>query len=462
MSKRAPKVDPVSWLVFIASAVSILLAVYFLISSLINTVNSNSTKGELDSTMKVAAASDNLKPIGQSLTADAKPAAPVAARSGKEVYESACATCHATGVAGAPKIDDKAAWEPRVATGIDALMNIAINGKGAMPARGGNPSVTDAELKATIAYMTKQAGFDLAIADEPAAAPVKEATPEKTEAAPDTTPDTAPEEKSTEADPVKQEAPAVATEPKAPEQPASPISPAITAVVAANNEEVTKSVPDVKKIYFELESESLPKDTDLSSIIDYVKNNDKAVVEISGYHDASGDLEKNAELAKHRAQAVAKILQKSGLEENVIQLKKPEEMTGTGTAEDARRVELTVKIATEEASAKKTQEKPPAEAPIAEPAAVAAIATTSPSAETIEKGKAIYNKSCFACHATGVAGSPKLDDKAAWAPRIATGMDTLYNSSMNGKGAMPAKGGNGSLADEDVKAAVDYMVSEAK
>jgi len=41
-------------------------------------------------------------------------------------------------------------------------------------------------------------------------------------------------------------------------------------------------------------------------------------------------------------------------------------------------------------------------------------------------------------------------------------MDTLYNSSMNGKGAMPAKGGNGSLADEDVKAAVDYMVSEAK
>ena len=66
------------------------------------------------------------------------------------------------------------------------------------------------------------------------------------------------------------------------------------------------------------------------------------------------------------------------------------------------------------------------------------------------------------CHAAGVAGAPKLTDKAAWAPRIAQGKDALYSSSLKGKGAMPAKGGNPSLSDADVKAAVDYMVGQTK
>ena len=61
-----------------------------------------------------------------------------------------------------------------------------------------------------------------------------------------------------------------------------------------------------------------------------------------------------------------------------------------------------------------------------------------------------------------MAGAPKLGDNAAWGPRLAKGIDTLYASSLKGKGAMPAKGGNPSMADADVKAAVDYMVSKAK
>lgn len=79
-----------------------------------------------------------------------------------------------------------------------------------------------------------------------------------------------------------------------------------------------------------------------------------------------------------------------------------------------------------------------------------------------EKIKAIYTASCAACHTTGAAGAPKLGDKSTWAPRIKTGMDTLYNSALKGKNAMPPKGGNASLSDDDVKAVVDYMVSEAK
>jgi cytochrome c5 len=77
-------------------------------------------------------------------------------------------------------------------------------------------------------------------------------------------------------------------------------------------------------------------------------------------------------------------------------------------------------------------------------------------------GMDVYNASCAMCHVSGVAGALKLTDKAGWEPRLKAGTDALYASSLKGKGAMPAKGGNASLADADVKAAVDYMVSQVK
>jgi cytochrome c5 len=91
-------------------------------------------------------------------------------------------------------------------------------------------------------------------------------------------------------------------------------------------------------------------------------------------------------------------------------------------------------------------------------AAAGADAAAAPAAS----GKAVYDASCQACHGAGVAGAPKLGDKAAWAPRIATGAAALHNSALKGKNAMPPKGGNLSLADADVKAAVDYMVAQSK
>lgn len=78
------------------------------------------------------------------------------------------------------------------------------------------------------------------------------------------------------------------------------------------------------------------------------------------------------------------------------------------------------------------------------------------------KVQTIYSASCSACHASGAAGAPKLGDKQAWAPRIKSGSEVLYNSAIKGKKAMPAKGGNVSLSNEDVKAVVDYMVSKAE
>jgi cytochrome c5 len=78
------------------------------------------------------------------------------------------------------------------------------------------------------------------------------------------------------------------------------------------------------------------------------------------------------------------------------------------------------------------------------------------------KGKTVYDATCQACHAAGVAGAPKAGDKTAWAPRLKGDKNALYTNSLKGKGAMPPKGGNPSLADADVRAAVDYMLGLLK
>jgi len=92
----------------------------------------------------------------------------------------------------------------------------------------------------------------------------------------------------------------------------------------------------------------------------------------------------------------------------------------------------------------------------AKPVAVAAAAPAA------NKGEATFKGVCSGCHGAGVMGAPKFGDKGVWAPRVAKGLDALYVSAIKGKNAMPAKGGNPALADEDVKAAVQYMVNAVK
>jgi len=107
--------------------------------------------------------------------------------------------------------------------------------------------------------------------------------------------------------------------------------------------------------------------------------------------------------------------------------------------------------------------KAAAPAPPAASAPVAAAASAAAPPEPVAgKGLSVYQASCSACHGTGAAGAPKLGDTAAWAPRIKAGLPALYNSALKGKAAMPAKGGNPALADADVKAAVDYLVAQAR
>jgi cytochrome c5 len=180
-------------------------------------------------------------------------------RSGEEIVKTVCSACHQAGVAGAPKIGDKAAWAPHLSHGLSALLASAIKGKGAMPPRGGNASLTDEEVARAIVYMANQSGASF-------------------------------------------------------KEPASKAKPAAGAQKSA----------------------------------------------------AGGD------------------------------------------------------------------------------------------------GKAVFDKVCTVCHTAGVAGAPKPGDKAAWAPRIKTGMDALFQSVVKGKGAMPPKAGNPALTDAEIRAGIEYMVSQSK
>jgi cytochrome c5 len=77
-------------------------------------------------------------------------------------------------------------------------------------------------------------------------------------------------------------------------------------------------------------------------------------------------------------------------------------------------------------------------------------------------GLSVFNQNCAMCHVPGLANSPKLGDKAAWAPRVALGRDALLKSAIAGKGAMPPRAGNPKLTDDEVAAGLDHMLASVK
>lgn len=216
--------------------------------------------------------------------------APAGSRNADAIVKTVCATCHQTGVANAPKFGDKAAWAPRIKQGLETLVQSVIKGKGAMPPKAGDASLTEAEAARAVVLMANQAGASF-------------------------------------------------KEPAAPKEAAKPAAPQAEAAKPAAPQ---------------------------------------------------------AQVAKPASQA--------------------------------------------QAAAPADGQKPAAAG----------------------NGKAVYEKTCVACHAQSVAGSPKLGDKAAWGPRIQQGTDVLVQSVLKGKGAMPPKGGNTALSDAEVRAAVEFMVSQSK
>jgi len=292
------------------------------------------------------AAASNLKPVGKVATqGETKSSNSSKARSGQDIYNKTCQTCHATGIANAPKLDDKAAWEARVAQGLDMLIKTASTGKGAMPPKGGDPTLTEEELKAAILFMTHKAGIQLDTAKTSPSQSATNVSHEDMQKTPSTT-----------------------------------------------------TAPTVTK-------QAIP--------VDSIVNNAPPSPVIKGANTTL---------------PVA---------------------PSAPPAPNAPKAETTVSIA-------------PASPPnvvVTPPPASLQSNENSANTATLEKGKTIYKSACFACHDTGVAGAPKITDKTSWAPRIATGKEALYNSALHGKGVMPPKGGNITLADEDIKAAVDYIIA---
>ena len=98
-----------------------------------------------------------------------------------------------------------------------------------------------------------------------------------------------------------------------------------------------------------------------------------------------------------------------------------------------------------------------ADTPAPQQVAAAAAAPAEP-----RSGEAIYNSKCMACHTTGAAGAPKLGDAAAWAPRVAAGQDSLMANAINGLNAMPPKGLCMDCSDDEIMAAIDYIVANSQ
>ncbi len=104
----------------------------------------------------------------------------------------------------------------------------------------------------------------------------------------------------------------------------------------------------------------------------------------------------------------------------------------------------------------------PAAAATVATAAVATAVAAAPAAAKADAVPALYTSICSACHIAGVANAPKLGDKAAWAPRLAAGVDGLTASVIKGKGAMPPKGGAAAASDAEIQAVVSYMLASVK
>ncbi len=267
---------------------------------LVNMVTSGTKVGAGSDTLSSEAVTKRIAPVAGLALDDAN--APKVFKTGEQVFTAVCTACHTAGVAGAPKIGDSAAWAPFIQSGFDAMMNVALHGKGGMPAKGGNPTLSDFEVARAVVYMANKSGGSL---PEPAA-PAEEGAKKEADAAP------------------------------------AAAAPAATTPAAA------------------------------------------------------------APAAAAPAPAAAA------------------------------------------------------------PAPAAAAPAPQQAAAVNPAGEKLYKSVCFACHATGVANAPKFGDKAAWDPYIKTGMDAMVKVAMQGKPPMPPKGGAANASEDDIRAAVQYMVDAAK
>jgi cytochrome c5 len=142
---------------------------------------------ETDAKTGEAAVLERIKPVAEVNLADSS-SGPRVEKSGEQVVQEVCSACHAAGALGSPKIGDKGAWGPRIGQGYDTLLKHALEGVRQMPARGGNPDLSDFEVASAVVHMANQSGASFKAPQPPAApeAPADAAAP--AEAAPEAAP----------------------------------------------------------------------------------------------------------------------------------------------------------------------------------------------------------------------------------------------------------------------------------
>ncbi len=351
----------------------------------------------MGSTRRIRAICDHCAGLALLCATLMSPSAAIAQSTPQEVYEKNCATCHATGKEGAPRLDDKAAWKARMKDGFSGIFDSTLRGKGNMPPKGGNPSLSDDAAIAATTFILGTAGV----------IPFVPTT--------------------------------IGGQPSAPPS-ASPAS--ATTTTAAKSTGGNNDAGKGRGVYQSVCAvchaggvAGAPRLGDAAAWNPRIKSGvaalytsalrGKAAMPAKGGNTALGDADVKAAVDFMLAQVRA------------------------GGAPSAAAV-ATVASAVTAAPAKK-------------PSTTTAAPAGDNTAATGDsgKGKSIYQGSCAACHASGLAGAPKFGDAAQWAPRIKSGAETLYASALRGKGAMPAKGGNIALADADVKAAVDFLMAQA-
>jgi len=388
-----------------------------------------------------------IKPFATLAALDAS--APRVEQSGEQVYTGVCASCHTPGALGAPKFNSTSDWAPRLGQGFDTLIKHAIEGIRAMPARGGNPDLSDIEVARAVAYMANSSGasFKEPEAETAGAAGVAGGKIDLVKGQATYTSTCA-----------SCHATGVAGAPKLGDKAAwAPRLQQEFGDLYANALKGKNAMPAKGG------NPDLPE-ADLANAVAYMAKEAGGKIP----DNAPGAAAVKAEVAEaahtEKALPVAAAPTTTPPASTTPTPSKPASPVPAPAAKSAA-VTPAQPVAAKPVKPAATPTATPAATPAAKPAAEpVAVAPTppKPAATTSANGEAAYKQSCAVCHATGVAGAPKLGDKAAWAPRLAKGTETLYASSIKGKGAMPAKGGNPSMADADVKAAVDYLVSQAK
>ena len=149
----------------VAVTVAAFLVPIIIIIMLANYVASGTKPAAGSGAMTEEAIAERLKPVAQLEFVDAN--APKVLKAGADVYNAACAACHTTGAAGAPKFGDKGQWSARLSQGFDTLWKHANEGYKTMPAKGGNPDLDDIEVARAVAHMANEVGANFK-APEPA------------------------------------------------------------------------------------------------------------------------------------------------------------------------------------------------------------------------------------------------------------------------------------------------------